>query len=125
MANRSGRPPNPTGKGGFKPGVSGNPGGKKRKAIGDLSAEARLYAGLAIETIVQICEKAKADRDRLAAARELLDRGFGRAIQSIDLVLMGRKITELSRDELLALDAMFASAGVGATKQPPAEEAIH
>jgi len=80
---------------------------------------------LAIETIVQICEKAKADRDRLAAARELLDRGFGRAIQSIDLVLMGRKITELSRDELLALDAMFASAVPGATKQPPAEEALH
>ena len=61
----------------------------------------------------------------LAAARELLDRGFGRAIQSIDLVLMGRKITELSRDELLQLDAMFASAVPDATKQPPAEEALH
>jgi hypothetical protein len=33
------RPTNPTGKGGFKPGRSGNPGGRPRKAIGDLSAE--------------------------------------------------------------------------------------
>jgi len=118
------RPPNPSGKGGFQKGQSGNPGGRPRKAIGDLSAEARKYAGLALETIVKICAEAKMDRDRLAAARELLDRGFGRSVQAIDLVLMGRKITELSRDELLALDAMFVSAGV-TTKQPPAEEAVH
>jgi hypothetical protein len=119
------RPGNPTGKGGWVKGQSGNPGGRAKKAVGDLAAEARLYAGLALSTIVQICEKAKADRDRLAAARELLDRGFGRSVQALDLVLMGRKITELSRDELLALDAMFASTGVGATKQPPAGEAVH
>jgi hypothetical protein len=118
------RPGNPTGKGGWVKGQSGNPGGRAKKAVGDLAAEARLYAGLAIETIVQICEKAKADRDRLAAARELLDRGFGRSVQALDLVLMGRKITELSRDELLVLDAMFSSAGAGAAKQPN-EEALH
>jgi two-component system, chemotaxis family, CheB/CheR fusion protein len=75
-------PPNPTGKGGFQKGKSGNPGGRPRKAIGDLSAEARKYAGLALATIVQICAEAKMDRDRLAAARELLDRGFGRAVQA-------------------------------------------
>jgi hypothetical protein len=91
----------------------------------DLSAEARKYAGLALATIVQICAEAKMDRDRLAAARELLDRGFGRAVQAIDLVMMGRKLTELSRDELVALDALFASADAAATEQPPAEEAVH
>jgi hypothetical protein len=43
---------------------------------------------------------------------------------SIDLVLMGRKITELSKDELLALDAMFTSMGaVGAEQQD--QEALH
>jgi hypothetical protein len=125
------RPPNPTGKGGFRPGLSGNPGGKKKMAIGNLSAEVRKYAGLALTTIVEICERAKVDRDRLAAARELLDRGFGRSVQSIDLLLMGRKITELSRDELLALDAMFESTGAAApivaaaAQQPPAEEQVH
>jgi hypothetical protein len=125
MANRTGRPGNPTGKGGFKKGQSGNPGGRAKKAVGDLAAEARLYARLAIDTIVKICAEAKADRDRLAAARELLDRGFGRSVQAIDLVLMGRKITELSKDELLALDAMFVSAGAIGTEEPPAQEAVH
>ena len=118
------RPGNPTGKGGFQKGQSGNPGGRAKKAVGDLSAEARKYAGLAIETIVQICTEAKADRDRLAAARELLDRGFGRPVQSIDLIMMGRKLTELSRDELVALDALYTAVPVGAI-EPPAEEAIH
>jgi hypothetical protein len=74
---------------------------------------------------VKICAEAKADRDRLAAARELLDRGFGRAVQALDLVLMGRKITELSRDELLALDAFFESAVVVGAEQPPAEGHVH
>jgi hypothetical protein len=125
VANRRGHVTNPTGKGGFKPGQSGNPGGRAKKAVGDLAAEARLYAGLAIDTIVKICSSAKADRDRLAAARELLDRGFGRAVQALDLVLMGRKITDLSRDELLALDALFESAGVVGAEQPPAEGHVH
>jgi hypothetical protein len=118
------RPPNPTGKGGFVKGRSGNPGGRPRKAIGDLSAEARKYAGLAIDTIVKICAEAKADRDRLAAARELLDRGFGRSVQALDLVMMGRKLTELSKDELIALDALFASAAVVGAELP-AEEQVH
>jgi hypothetical protein len=41
---------NPTGKGGFKPGESGNPAGRARKHIGDLSAEARKYAALALSS---------------------------------------------------------------------------
>jgi Family of unknown function (DUF5681) len=119
------RPTNPRGIGGFKPGQSGNPGGRPRKHVGDLGAAARLYAGLALETIVQICGNAKADRDRLAAARELLDRGFGRSVQAIDLVLMGRKITELSRDELVALDALLASAAAVGTEESPGPEALN
>jgi hypothetical protein len=39
---------------------------------------------------------------------------------------MGRKITELSKDELLALDAMFESVGAAAvTDEPAAEERVH
>jgi hypothetical protein len=71
---------------------------------------------------VQICSSAKADRDRLAAARELLDRGFGRSVQALDLVMMGRKLTDLSRHELLQLDALFASAAVVGAEEPKAEE---
>ena len=46
-------------------------------------------------------------------------------MQSIDLILMGRRITELSKDELMALDAMFVSAGAVSIEQSPAEEAVH
>jgi hypothetical protein len=116
---------NPSGKGGFKPGRSGNPGGRPRKAIGDLSAEARKYAGLALETIVKICAEAKMDRDRLAAARELLDRGFGRAVQAVDLIMMGKKLTELSTAELIALNERFASLSAAVAGQLPAEELMN
>jgi hypothetical protein len=119
------RPPNPTGKGGFKPGQSGNPGGRAKKAIGNLGAEARKYAGLALSTLVELCEgKHKAmPRDRLAAANALLDRGFGRPTQALDLVMVGRKLSELSLEELTALNASLVSAaGVAVTESAEATE---
>jgi len=120
------RPPNPTGKGGFVKGRSGNPGGRPRNAIADLSAEARKYAGLALETIVQICEKAKSERDRLTAARELLDRGFGRPIQAVDMIMIGKKLSELSMEELTALNSRLISSGAVIDADPlQAEEPVH
>jgi hypothetical protein len=95
---------NPSGLGGFKKGQSGNPGGLKQKHIGDLSREARRYAHLAVSTLVKICRKGM-ERNQLAAARELLDRGYGRPVQMIDASLLRKKLTELSPDELAALEA--------------------
>ena len=95
---------NPTGRGGFQKGQSGNPGGLKHKHIGDLSRETRRYAGLAVSTLVKICRKG-IERNQLAAARELLDRGYGRPLQMIDASLLHKKLTELSPDELAALEA--------------------
>ena len=95
---------NPTGAGGFKKGQSGNPGGLKRKHIGDLSREARRYADLAVSTLVKICRKGM-ERNQLAAARELLDRGYGRPLQMIDASVLRKKLTDLSPDEIAALEA--------------------
>ena len=95
---------NPSGVGGFKKGQSGNPGGLKRKDIGDLSREARRYASLAVSTLVKICRKGM-ERNQLAAARELLDHGYGRPLQMVDVSLLRKKLTELSPDELAALEA--------------------
>jgi hypothetical protein len=95
---------NPTGAGGFKKGQSGNPGGLKHKHIGDLSREARRYAHLAVSTLVKICRKGM-ERNQLAAARELLDRGYGRPLQMIDASVLRKKLSELSPDEITALEA--------------------
>jgi hypothetical protein len=94
---------NPAGIGGFRKGQSGNPGGLKHKHIGDLSREARRYASLAVSTLVKIFRKGM-ERNQLAAARELLDRGYGRPMQMIDASLLRKKLTELSPDELAALE---------------------
>ena len=99
---------NPTGIGGFKKGQSGNPGGLRNKHIGDLSREARRYAPLAVSTLVKICRKGM-ERNQLAAARELLDRGYGRPLQMIDASIMRKKLTELSPDEIDALEARLLS----------------
>src|SRR5947209_10133845 len=100
---------NKTGKGGFKPGVSGNPGGRPRRHIGDLSRETRQYAQLAVSTLVKIC-RAGEERNRLVAARELLDRGYGRPLQMIDASILSKKLSELSAEELAALEARLVTA---------------
>jgi hypothetical protein len=102
---------NPSGVGGFKKGQSGNPGGLRNKHIGDLSREARRYASLAVSTLVKICRKGM-ERNQLAAARELLDRGYGRPLQMIDASLMHKKLTELTPAELASLEARMITAAV-------------
>jgi hypothetical protein len=99
---------NPSGAGGFKKGQSGNPGGLKHKHIGDLSREARRYAHLAVSTLVKICRKG-IERNQLAAARELLDRGYGRPIQMIDASVLRKKLNELTADEITALEARLVT----------------
>jgi hypothetical protein len=101
--------PNPTGKGGFQKGNRANPGGRPRRAIGDLSREARRYAKLALDTLVKIT-KTGMERNQLVAARELLDRGYGRPLQAIDMITAGKKLSELTPDELAAFEARLMTA---------------
>jgi hypothetical protein len=67
---------------GFKPGRSGNPGGRPKglaRTVREVcgGSPLRLAQGL-----LEIAENPKArDRDRVAAYRELLDRGWGKAPQ--------------------------------------------
>ena len=101
---------NPTGKGGFKPGQSGNPGGRSGKHIADLSREARRYASLAVTTLVKIC-RTGLERNKLAAAIALLDRGYGKPLQAVQLDsdLMRKKLTEMSDADLAVLEQRLAS----------------
>ena len=71
-AKRRGRP--------FEPGQSGNPGGRP-KALGELRDLARTHAAEAINELARLAVKARSESVRVAAIRELLDRGYGRATQ--------------------------------------------
>jgi hypothetical protein len=72
----------------FQKGVSGNPAGRRpgqMRAIQNLAVEARKYALASLRTIDEIRRKGESEAVRLAAANSLLDRGFGKPAQSIDL----------------------------------------
>ena len=102
--------PNPTGIGGFKKGQSGNPGGRSGKHIADLSREARRYGALAVSTLVKICRGGQ-ERNQLAAATALLDRGYGKPLQAFQLdgTFAAKKLHELSDEELGILETRLAS----------------
>jgi hypothetical protein len=68
----------------FVIGKSGNPGGRPKSA--HLSELARAETDACIATLVRIRDSAKAPAAaRIAAARELLDRAYGKASQSVAL----------------------------------------
>jgi hypothetical protein len=71
----------------FKPGVSGNPGGRPR-VMGELRVLAREHTAAALEALVEILGSKKAPpAARVAAANAILDRGYGRPESRIDATL--------------------------------------
>ena len=76
---------NKTGTGGFKPGASGNPGGRP-KAASVIALEARKH-GLAMVSVLNTI--ARKGEERAGAHRGggscLLDRGYGKPSQSVEL----------------------------------------
>jgi hypothetical protein len=68
----------------FRKGESGNPGGRP-KVLGEVQELARQYAPSAIAELARLALKAKSETARIAAIRELLDRGYGRARQAMEV----------------------------------------
>lgn len=69
----------------FKKGQSGNPGGRP-KGVGDLRDIARQHTGEAVEVLIEIMGNTKAAPSaRVGAATALLDRGWGRPAQEINV----------------------------------------
>ena len=67
---------------------------------------------------MRICQKGT-ERGRLVAAQALLDRGFGKAPQSIDATIMAKKFSELSDAELATIEARYVAAkGAGILNGP-------
>ena len=63
-------------------GVSGNPGGRP-KAVEEVRELARAHCPDAIAELARLAVKAKSECARIAAIRELLDRGYGKATQPL------------------------------------------
>ena len=92
-------------RGQFQPGQSGNPGGKP-KAIIEVTAAARQRTLEAIETLTTIMRDKKATSSaRVSAAIALLERGWGKAPQSISIKRDPSEMGHLTDDELIAIAA--------------------
>ena len=96
----------------WKKGQSGNPGGRP-KEVAEVKALARQHSEEAIRTIVELMRTAEHERTRLAAASELLDRGYGRPAMALDLggpiQIFGyaaHRLAELNDEELRKLDEL-------------------
>jgi hypothetical protein len=69
----------------FAPGISGNPHGRP-KAWDEMTALCREHTPLAIATLAEIAgDKKQPAASRVTAAVALLDRGYGRPAQSLDI----------------------------------------
>ena len=80
----------------------------------NLVIEARKYAALALDTLVELTKDNYAPSTRYVAATALLDRGYGRPAQSLDLHLSADAITKRLSDmtdaELAALEQRMIAA---------------
>jgi hypothetical protein len=101
---------NPSGAGGFRPGQSGNPGGRP-KVVAEVRAAAMQYTSEAIETLATIMRNERAPlQARAAAANSLLDRAIGRPeisakIENTTTSTAGIDFDRLTPEELDALTA--------------------
>lgn len=68
----------------FAKGRSGNPGGRP-KEHGDIRELARKHCPRAIAVLVEIMEHGEREQARIGAAEALLDRGYGKPAQEIQL----------------------------------------
>ncbi len=108
--------------GSFKPGQTGNPGGRPRAAT-QMTWHARAYAEEAIRALVKTM-RTETGAARIAAARELLDRAFGRVAQNVDFTV-SKKLNELNLDELAALEAQVVGlAAATASLEPPQQHQL-
>jgi len=105
----------------FKPGQSGNPGGRPRKTpemrhVEDLAKE---HTGKAVQGIVELMESPD-HRVRLAACEEILNRGWGKPRERVEAAIAHEGRAVQAVDEILAKALQTAQPASPDTKEPPA-----
>jgi hypothetical protein len=71
--------------GGKRPGA-GRPKGARNRVTADIKALAQTYGADAIDTLAEIMKNESApEAARISAAKELIDRGFGKAVQATEI----------------------------------------
>lgn len=68
--------------GGARPGA-GRPKGSMNKATADVRALASVHGPLAIKELARLAVEAESEAARVAAIKELLDRGYGKSPQPL------------------------------------------
>lgn len=63
----------------------GRPAGSLNKATADVRALAQQYTGEAIKELARLATQAESETARVAAIKELLDRGYGKSTQALDV----------------------------------------
>lgn len=63
--------------------TGGRAKGVPNKATREIKALAQKYTNEALKTLVQVMQTSESDQARVSAARELLDRGYGKSPQAV------------------------------------------
>src|SRR5262245_53499788 len=94
-------------KGGRQPGA-GRPKGSRNKVNLELGEAAREYTTRALEQLWKIATHSRSDSARVAAIKEILDRGHGKAVQPLahsgDVRITHEQALKLIRERLDILD---------------------
>lgn len=105
---------------GFKPGQSGNPGGRPKlpEDVKHVRELAREYTTEAVEALVSVIRGESSPGAKVSAAQALLDRGWGKAEATLNVNSRKMDPNELSDDELAAI----AAGGRAASAEAPSSE---
>jgi hypothetical protein len=97
---------------------------EKREIIANLSLEARKHAEMALDSLIDLARNAKNEGVRLSAVNSLLDRGYGKPSQSIDLKTDGPQIQVNLFEGIPAEDQRLVSETLAAIQSNPAALAL-